>query len=216
MSDSDGRDSSDEQNFLNCLSKQHVVLPKCYVLQAIDSILQPETTKPADEEAKSDAEVAAKANNHSSYCMDKSLFPIFGESVLNKQLRREKYKHSLLPIMSEMRHCLLAGDWDGYKELLLILFKCPNLSEGRIVFCIRSCFVLLFNHPKRTAEMLDNFIACCLRINEQSKRIQYLQDCFTLKTSSAGTSTSNAQIGNNQNDSEEEEEMFFNSDFSSD
>lgn len=209
MADSDG--FSDDERFLNCFTQKPVVLPKSRVLQAIDSILLQPETKPVDEKAQYSAMIARKDSNR---CMDKSHFPIFDVHLMNRKQGREKNLNSLLPIISEMRHCLLAGDWNGYKELLLILFK-SYLTHGKTLFCVRSCFVLLLNHPNRTAEMLDDFIAGCLKINEEPKRIQYLHDCFTLKTSSACTSTSNDRNDNIENDYEDEE-IFFDSDFSSD
>lgn len=206
MADSDG--FSNEENFLKCLPQKPVVLPKSCILQGIDSILQQLEKKPVDEEE------AMIARINFNCCMDKSHFPILDANIKSRKQGREKNLNSLLPIINEMRHCLLVGDWNGYKELLLILFK-SSLTPSKTVFCIRSCFILLLNHPNRTAEMLDNFIAGCLRINEETKKIQYLQDCFTLKTSSDHMSTSNVQIDNDENDNEDEE-IFFDSDFSSD
>jgi len=54
-------------------------------------------------------------------------------------------------------------------------------------------------------------MASCLKINDESRRIQYLEGCFSLKGDSAYTKEKNIF-----NEDEDEEEMFFYSDFSSD
>lgn len=205
-----GDDTSDEQNFANCFTYKHVVLPKSHMLQAIDAILET-PKKPVGKISKVSQSFSTHANPHKivSLCTDKSHLLGYGRFVY-KAKHKSKHNHSLLPILNEMRLCLLAKDWDNYKKLLLILFESPNLPKSYILYAVRSCFVLLLNHPKRTAEMLDNFITACLHINEESRKIQYLKDCFTHKAEHL----LNTEIANGSGD--ENEEIFFNSDYSSD
>jgi len=59
-------------------------------------------------------------------------------------------------------------------------------------------------------------MASCLKINDESRRIQYLKGCFSLKGDSAYTSRTNILKEDNEKEDEDEEEMFFYSDFSSD
>lgn len=200
-----GDGTSDEQNFANCFTYKHVILPKKWVLQAIDAILET-PKKPVGKISKVSEAFGTRGNPHKTVglCTDKSHLLSHGRFVY-KTKHKSKQSHSLMPILNEMRLCLLAQDWDNYKKLLLILFESPNLPKSYVLYAVRSCFVLLLNHPKRTAEMLDNFIASCLFINDESRKIQYLKDCFTLK----------AKI-DDESDDESDEEIIFNSDYSSD
>lgn len=203
-------DTLDEQKFANCLTYKHVILPKSNVLQAIDAILET-PKKPVGKIRKVYEAFSSHENAHKTVnlCMDKSHLLGHGRFVY-KAKHKLKHNHSLMPILNEMRLCLLAQDWENYKKLLLLLFESPNLPKDYVLYAVRSCFVLLLNHPKRTAEMLDNFMAGCLYINDRSRRIQYLKDCFTLKA----VQPLNTEIANESND-ESDEEIFFNSDYSS-
>lgn len=196
------------------MSKQpNIVLSKSCLLQAVETILQPQD-KTIGRKSK------IKANFHNSRdatdvnycCIDRSHLAVNFNSQLKQRL-----PNSLTSILNQMQLCLLAHDWDGYKELLLILFRSSNVTNDYILFSIRSCFILLFNHPNRSPELLDNFMAACLKINEESRRIKYLEGCFTLKESSACTLKMKILTEENKvHEEEEEEEMIFNSSFSSD
>jgi len=206
-----------ETSSSECCSKSSlspVVLPKSGVLQAIEMILD----QPPEP-------VGKKANIKAAYQYDRRSMKVeyLCSSKLHLQIfsGRPKYKalkcNSLRPVFNQMRLCLLAGDWDSYKELLVMALKSPNIASDYILFAVRSCFVLLLNHPHRTSEMIDNFIASCLSINEESRRKSYLQECFSLRFKSA--CTENKDIVDKEieeKEEEEEEEIIFNSDFSSD
>lgn len=203
--------SDDELKVANCLTYKHVVLPKSYVLQAVDAILET-PKKPVGKKSKVCKAFSAHENPDKivSLCTDKSHLQGYGRFVY-KTKHKSRHNHSLIPILHEMRLCLLAKDWDSYKKLLLILFESPNLPISYILYAVRSCFVLLLNHPKRTAKMLDKFMASCLYIRDQSTRMLYLKDCFTLK----GVEPIYTVIANESGD-ESDDEIFFHSDFSSD
>lgn len=193
-----------------------VVLPKSGVLQAIEMIM-----------GQQDERVGRMANIKDTYQDDHR--SMVANSLCTNKLHlslfsaRPRFKHlrgnSLRPVFNQMRHCLLAGDWNSYKELLLVALKSPNIANDYIVFMVRSCFVLLLNHPHRTSEMIDNFIASCLGINEESRRKSYLQECFSLRFKPTCTETKDIddkEIEEKKEEEEEEEEIIFNTDFSSD
>jgi len=191
-----------------------VVLPKNGVLQAIEMILS-QRAEP----------VGKKANIKATYQADKRSMTVeyLCSNKLHLQIfsNRPKYRaikcNSLRPIFNQMRLCLLAGDWDSYKELLVIALKSSSIANDYILFAVRSCFVLLLNHPHRTSEMIDNFIASCLCINEESRRKSYLQECFSLRFKSSNTEKKDIVDEKiEEKEEEEEEEIIFNSDFSSD
>lgn len=205
-------DTSETSSF-DHKSRNRIVLPKSCVLQAIETILEPRKSEPVGRRAKINA--TYKADRASMFvdwlCTDKTHLPIYCSRSSCKTMK----ENSLKPVLNEMRLCLLAGDWDGYKELLSVSLKSPNIESDYILFSVRSCFVLLLNHPHRTAEMIDNFITSCLSINEESRRKSYLQECFSFRVKSA--CTENKDIVHKETEEEEkEEEIFFNSDFSSD
>lgn len=207
-------DDSDSSDNKSLVSRKYVTLPKSCLLEAIETILQsPREKKLVGRKAKIVAEYNRQdATNVDSNCSNRSHLPIYSSRISHKT------EASLMPILNEIRFCLLAGDWDGYKELLLILFSSPNIANAYILYAIRSCFILLFNHPYRTPDMLDDFMASCLRINDKSRRIQYLEGCFSLKGDSTYTMGINIKKEKEKEKEivEEEEEMIFHSDFSSD
>lgn len=190
-----------------CKCNNPVVLPKSRLLQAVEMILRP--TEPVGRKAN----IAASFRNYydamkvDARCADRSHLPIYSSRILHKS----NPERSFGPILTEMRLCLLACDWDGYKDLLLVLFRSSNISNGHLLLVVRSCFIVLFNHPNRTPQLLDDFMASCLYINDQSKRIKYLEGCFLLKNTCSLGQT-NKEI---QEEEEDEEEIIFNSDFSS-
>lgn len=201
--------SSDDESLTNRMSRKHV-LPKSRLLEAIEKVLESQEKKPVGREAK----IIASYNRHKAIridcnCADRSHLPLCSSRNVDT---------GLMPIFNELRLCLLAGDWDNYKELLLVLFSSPNIANDYILFAVRSCFVLLFNHPCRSPDILDNFMASCLKINDESRRIQYLEGCFSLKGDSAYTSKKNIlkEESEKEDEDEDEEEIFFYSDFSSD
>lgn len=204
-------DSSDDELSVNYyLSRKHVILEKNCLLRAIDTILQSQKNKSVGRKSKIESGFSAQnAMNVESNCMDRSHLPIVSSRVKHKT-----NKTSLMPIVHEMRSSLLACDWDSYKELLLELLNSSNISNDYILFVVRSCFVLILNHPYRTPQLLDNFIASCLKINDESRKIQYLKDCFLLKGDSACKSKEN--ILKEEIEEEDEEEIIFNPDFDSD
>lgn len=204
-------DSSDEELYVNYyLSRKHVVLEKSCLLRAIDTILQSQKNKSVGRKSKIESGCSAQsAIRVESCCMDRSHLPF-----CSSRIKQKTNKTSLMPIVHEMRSSLLACDWDSYKELLLELLNSPNILDDYILFVVRSCFVLMLNHPYRTPQLLDNFIASCLRINDESRKLQYLKDCFSLKGDSACKSREN--ILKDEIEEEDEEEIFFNPDFSSD
>lgn len=191
--------NSCDEMFVNYLARKNVVLPKSGVLRAVEELLQ---------EPKQRSVGKKTARTTVSLCADRSLVQL----AFNRYSNMTKNDVSLLPVFREMRHCLLIGDWDNHKELLLTLLRSPNINERYIAFIIRSCFVLLFNHPNRTAELVDNFVTSCLRIKDPSKKIKYLQDCFLLR----GKTVLDCVLNDNRLDDEEnvEEEMVFYSDCS--
>lgn len=191
-----------------------VVFPKSHLLQAIEMILQP--TKPVGRKAKiaDNFHTYHDAMKVDAHCVDRSYLPFYSSRILYKS----NPERSFGPILTEMRLCLLACDWDGYKDLLLVLFRSSNIPNRHILLTVRSCFVLLFNHPNRTPQLLDNFMASCLYINDQFKRLEYLKSCFSLKGTSAcslDTKSLNKEIIEVEEEEEAEDEIFFNSDFSS-
>lgn len=192
-----------------CKCNNPVVLPKSRLLQAVEMILRPKG--PVGRKAK----IAVSFRNYydakkvDARCADRSHLPVYSSRILHKS----NPERSFGPILSEMRLCLLAGDWDGYKDLILVLLRSSNVSNGHLLLVIRSCFVLLFNHPNRAPLLLDNFMASCLYINDQSRRMKYLEDCFLLKETCALGKT-NKEI-QEEEDEEDEVEIIFNSDFSS-
>lgn len=195
------------------MSKQpEFVLSKSYLLRAVETILQPQDKLIGREsKIKENFHNVRDAWGVNYFCIDRSHLAV----KCNRQLKK-KIKNSLTSVLNQMQLCLLAHDWDGYKELLLILFRSPNVANDYILFSIRSCFILLFNHPNRSPELLDNFMTACLRINEESRRIQYLEKCFTLKENFASALKKNFLNNENAVNEEEEEEIIFNSSFSSD
>lgn len=174
------------------------MLPKSGVLQAVEELLQESEQRP----------MSKKARTTVCLCANRSHVQL----AFNRYSNSTKNDVSLLPVIREMRHCLLIGDWDSYKELLSTLLGSPNINKRYIAFVVRSCFVLLFNHPNRTSELVDNFVASCLRIKDPSKKIKYLHDCFLLR----GKMTLDCVLNDNRVDDEEnvEEEMVFYSDCS--
>jgi len=191
------------QNGSNCEN----VLPKSRVMEAIEMVSRCYEKKPVGRKAKLAANYDKDGvRNVHRICANRSHLPSQASRFTDKCVGVCRFH----PVLNELRLCLLAGDWDNYKELLLILFSSPNINKKYILFLIRSCFVLLFNHPYCTPDLLDNFMTTCLRINETSKRIQYLRDCFLLKTDPAFTSTEETQ----KEEKEEEEETYFYSDYS--
>ncbi|XP_008184887.1 uncharacterized protein LOC100571780 [Acyrthosiphon pisum] len=187
-----------------------IVLPNSCVLQAIEMILG-QRSEPVGRKAKIKATYQddLRSMRVDSLCTNKQHLRNFSSRPSNKTIKG----NSLRPVFNQMRLCLLAGDWDSYKELLSIALSSPNIANDYILFAVRSCFILLLNHPHRTSEMIDNFIASCLSINEESKRKLYLQECFSLRFKPTCTETKDTV---NEEIEEEEEEIFFNSDFSSD
>lgn len=186
-----------------------IVLPNSGVLQAIELILG-QRNEPVGRKAKIKATYQDRRSMRvDSLCTNKRHLQNFSSRPSNRTLKG----NSLRPVFNQMRLCLLAGDWDSYKELLSVALSSPNIANDYILLAVRSSFILLLNHPHRTSEMIDNFIASCLGINEVSKRKSYLQACFTLKFKP--TCTEKKDIVNEEIE-EEEEEIFFNSDFSSD
>ncbi|XP_050429727.1 uncharacterized protein LOC126838953 [Adelges cooleyi] len=199
----DKQTSSSESESERELHVQELVLPKSCILKAIDSMLQSDSVN-NDQEVKNMKSVYSRkvSMEMGAQCYDHSVFPDYnGRSVDNVFL-----SNSLRPVMLEMRLALLAGDWDNYKELLLMLFSSPNVSNKHIMFLIRSCFVLMLSHPKRTPELLDQFMCSCLNINEESRRLQYLEQCFKLIETRADDLDNISETS--------EEEMLFYSDIS--
>lgn len=190
----------------------NIDLPKNYLMQAIETILESHVKlvgrKLKISNTYNNPNVATKVN---TLCSDRSHLLIY----CNKSSDKRKLENSLKPIFDELRLCLLACDWDNYKELLLILFRSSNVKDVYIMFSIRSCFILLLNHPNRTPEMLDNFMASCLSINEKSRRLEYLKNCFSLKGTSSSTLNRNLSK-DDEEEEEDDEEIFFNSSYSSD
>lgn len=197
--------SSDDE----IVPKMNKALPKSYLLKAIDTILQPKNQ--TARKAKISANYCdSSATRVISICADRTHLPFYcGRKPASTT------DSSLTPILREMRHCLLTCDWDRYKELLLIFLQSPNLRTDFNVFTIRSCLVLLLNHPNRTPELLDNFMTACLGLDQVTRRIQYLKDCFSLKGDSVITTNKNTLKEESIID-EENESMIFNSEFSSD
>lgn len=193
--------------------KNPKVLPKSYILQAIDMILQPtQSKKQSGRNAKIDNNYCKKsATRVISICADRTHLPYYCSRKPTNTI-----DSSLTPILKEMRHCLLTCEWDKYKELLLMLLQSPNIRTDFNVFAIRSCFVLLLNHPNRTPELLDNFMTACLGLDQVTRRIQYLKDCFSLKGDSACTTEKNTLVEVTIENEEDDVSMIFNSDFSSD
>lgn len=191
-----------------------VVLPKSYLLQAIDTILRPsQSKKQTSRSAKIEANYcASSAKRVISICADRTHLPFYCS-----RKTKNSTDSSLTPILREMRHCLLTCDWDQYKELLLMLLQSPNIRTDFNVFAIRSCFVLLLNHPNRTPNLLDDFMTSCLGLdpNQETKRKQYLKDCFSLKGDSTCITKKNI-LKEESDEHEQDESLFFNSDFSSD
>ncbi|XP_050536484.1 uncharacterized protein LOC126902858 [Daktulosphaira vitifoliae] len=178
-----------------------IVLPTWCLMKGIDTILQ---DKHDEKSYKSQKNYCHKVETEmEAQCFDHS-------ALLVGSTNRLKLGNSLSPLMSEMRLCLLADDWDGYKQLLLMLFRSQNVSNKHIMFLIRSCFVLLLNHPNRSPGILDNFMSSCLNINDESRKIDYLEHCFRLKVNSGKDSDYTESKDN------EEEEVFFDSEYSSD
>lgn len=211
-----------EQSDIDCWetssseSLSPIILPKNGVLQAIEMILG-QRDKPVGREAKLKATYQddRRKMRVDSLCTNKRHLRNFCSRPSNRTLKG----NSLRPVFSQMRLCLLAGDWDSYKELLLEAFNSPSIANDYILFAVRSCFVLLLNHPHRTSEIIDNFIASCLSINEKSRRGLYLQECFSLRfkpTCIEKKDIVDNEIEKKEEEEEEEEEIFFNSDFSSD
>jgi len=209
QSDNDCWDSSSSE------SLPSIILPKSGVLQAIEIIL-----------GQRDEPVGRKAKLKATYKDEKRKMRVDGLCTNKRHLRhfcsrpsnRTLKGNSLRPIFSQMRLCLLAGDWDSYKELLSVALNSPSIASDYILFAVRSCFVLLLNHPHRTSEIIDNFIASCLSINEKSRRRLYLQECFSLRFKPSCIEKKDI-VDNDiekKEEEEEEEEIFFNSDFSSD
>lgn len=191
--------------------RKRVQLPISCLAQAIDIILEPKQ-KPTARMTKIRENSIAKDQDHViALCSNRTHLVIFN-TLFSK---RKNLGLSVHPLFQEMRLCLLASDWDGFKEILQLLLERPYIQNGYILFLIRSCFVLLLNHPNRTPELLDNFMAACLFINDESRRIQYLKDCFLLKRTS-DYSISKIINDMNEEEEEEEEELFFNSEFNSD
>ncbi|VVC32116.1 Hypothetical protein CINCED_3A010339 [Cinara cedri] len=190
-----------------------VGFPKSYLLQAVELILQPKSV-PVGRKAK----IMGKWNKIdamkvNSLCSDQSHLPVYSSIMLY----RENPLRSLSPILNEMRLCLLAGDWDGYKDLLLLVLRSSIVSSGYILFVIRSSFILLFNHPNRTPQVLDTFLRACIYLTDH-RRIKYLESCFTFKGTLAhllDKTVMNIE-DNEKEEEEEEEEIIFNSEFSSD
>lgn len=216
MEQTDGDDRSETSSSGGPSPSPVVVLPKSGVLRAIETILG-ERGEPVGRKAK----IKATYQDHrrSMYvdwlCTNKLHLPVFRSHRSNKPMKG----NSLRPVFDQMRLCLLAGDWDSYRELLLMTLKSPKIANDYILFAVRSCFVLLLNHPHRTSEMVDNFIASCLSINEESRKKSYLQECFSLRfkpTCTEKKHTVNKETEEKEKEEEEEEEIIFNSDFSSD
>lgn len=207
-------DSSDDELYVNYMSKNYVILQKKHLLRAIETILQPQDKKLVGRRAKIRSSYSHRdAIKVESNCTDRTSLNL---AALDNRISHKSDNYGLTLIFNEMKLCLLARDWDSYKELLAILLTSPNLSNDYVLFIIRSCFVLIFNHPYRTPGLLDNFIASCLKINDESRKIQYLKNCFLLKGDSICKSRENILKIENDEEEEEEEELFFNPDFSSD
>jgi len=206
QSDSDCWETSSTES----IDSSPIVLPNSGVLQAIEMILG-QRNEPVGRKAKIKATYRddRRSMRVDSLCTNKRHLKNFSSRPSNRTIKG----NSLRPVFNQMRLCLLAGDWDSYKELLLVALSSPNIANDYILLAVRSCFVLLLNHPHRTSEMIDNFIASCLSINEESRRKLYLQECFSLRFKP--TCTEKKDIVNEEIE-EEEEEIFFNSDFSSD
>lgn len=215
QSDIDCWETSSSEN----ISESHFVLPNSDVLQAIEIILS-QRDKPVGRKAKLKATYQddRRMMRADGLCSNKRHLQNFSSRPSNRTMKG----NSLRPVFNQMRLCLLAGDWDSYKELLSVALSSPNIANDYILFAVRSCFILLLNHPHRTSEMIDNFIASCLSINEESRRKLYLQECFSLRFKSTCTEKkdiSNKEIekkGEQKEEEDEEEDIFFNSDFSSD
>lgn len=197
--------NSGDEMFTDYLARKNVVLPKNDVLRAVEELLQVPEQRLVDK----------KARTVVSLCADRTHVRL----AFNRYANTTKNDVSLFPVIREMRHCLLTGDWDSYKELLSTLLGSPNINERYITFVVRSCFVLLFNHPNRKSEMVDNFVASCLMIKDHSKRVKYLQDCFLLRGRIAlhKNVLNDNQMADEENVEEEdvEEEIVFYSECSS-
>lgn len=208
-------DTSSGENSCNEPRKKRlttVELPRSWLLQGVEALLQkpPEAVGRMARIKAAHAKTNALTVDHE--CSDRTNL-IFRPG---QNMRKLKLESSLNPILNEMRLCLLASDWEGYKKLLLILFRAHNLKSGYIFFVIRSCFILLLNHPNRTPELLDDFMAGCLKLNEESRRIKYLKDCFLLKETKLDAKNPKKNISSDEESEEEDEEIFFERDFNSD
>jgi len=209
-------DSSESSSYQR-KPRNPVVLPRSCVFQAIETILESRKSIPVGRKAKINAtyNIHRQSTRVDWMCSNKIHLPVY-RSRFSRSSSKAMKENSLQPVFNEMRLCLLAGDWDSYKELLSISLKSPNIANDYILFSVRSCFVLLLNHPHRTSEMIDNFIASCLSINEESKMKSYLQECFSLRVSTCTEKKEIVHKKEDKKEEEEEEEIFFNSDFSSD
>lgn len=218
-----GSDSSENELLTNFIARKNTVLPRSCLLRAIDAIAgqRPVVGRRAKINATSigrkaritAAHTALVAPRVDAHCVDRSHLPV-NCSYAGPGYR---YCNSLTPVVREMRLCLLAADWDGYKELLLALLRSSNPRNRYFLFAVRSCYTLLLNHPDRTPELLDDFMAACMNVADDGPgRARHLRSCFDLRriddTGNGAVPAPKMEI----DDEDEEEEMFFDADFSSD
>lgn len=225
MDDADGDSSSgssENELLTNFLARKNTVLPMSCLQRALDAIAGPRPSvgrkaKNADTAALVGrkakivaAHTALEAPLVDSHCADRSHLPMHCSHTDTDN----RFSNSLAPLMREMRLCLLAADWDGYKALLLVLLRSSNLKKHYALYAVRSCFALLLNHPARTPEMLDDFMASCLNMpDDRSGSTRYLRSCFDLQRTE---DVAEDVLESKMDIADDDEEMFFDADFSSD